>query len=68
MPPSAATVDVGAWQAALGRSYGATLLAVRTVDGIQVSPPWDLPVSPGARLFYIAADRLDYDEVVGSLG
>ncbi|MET8519019.1 ion channel [Nocardioides sp. NPDC004968] len=68
VPPSAATVDVGAWQAALGRSYGATLLAVRTVDGIQVSPPWDLPVSPGARLFYIAADRLDYDEVVGSLG
>ncbi|HEY9392773.1 MAG TPA: ion channel, partial [Nocardioides sp.] len=68
VPPSAATVDVGAWHAALGRSHGATLLAVRTVDGIQVSPSWDLPVSPGARLFYIAADRLDYDEVVGSLG
>ncbi|MEI7055229.1 ion channel [Nocardioides sp. CCNWLW239] len=68
VPSGAAPATVEAWQGALGRGHGATLLAVRTVDGIQVSPSWDLSVSPGARLFYIAADRLDYDEVAGSLG
>jgi voltage-gated potassium channel len=68
VPSGAATATVGAWQGALGRGHGATLLAVRTLDGIQVSPSWDLPVAPGARLFYIASDRLDHAEVVGSLG
>ncbi|MBG6094031.1 ion channel [Nocardioides luteus] len=68
VPSGGATATVEAWQGALGRGHGATLLAVRTVDGIQVSPSWDLPVSPGARLFYIASDRLDYDEVAGALG
>ncbi|WP_328528320.1 ion channel [Nocardioides sp. NBC_00368] len=68
VPSGVATVTVETWQSALGRGHGATLLAVRTLDGIQVSPPWDLPVTPGARLFYIASDRLDYDEVAGALG
>ncbi|NGN91756.1 ion transporter [Nocardioides sp. KC13] len=68
VPASAATATVEVWQGALGRGHGATLLAVRTDDGIQVSPSWDLAVAPGARLFYIADDRLDYDEVAGSLG
>lgn len=68
VPSGAATVDAGAWQSALGRSHSATILAVRTDDGIKVSPSWDLPVAPGARLFYIADERLDYDEVAGSLG
>ncbi|MEU0314787.1 ion channel [Nocardioides sp. NPDC006273] len=68
VPSGAATVAAGTWQSALGRSHSATVLAVRTADGIQVSPSWDLPVAPGARLFYIADERLDYDEVAGSLG
>lgn len=68
VPSGGATSTVEAWQGALGRGHGATLLAVRTDDGIQVSPSWDLAVAPGARLFYIASDRLDYDEVAGSLG
>ncbi|MGY0387896.1 ion channel [Nocardioides sp. WG-D5] len=68
VPSGGATATVEAWQGALGRGHGATLLAVRTVDGIQVSPSWDLRVSPGSRLFYIASDRLDYDEVAGALG
>ncbi|MFE6506974.1 ion channel [Nocardioides sp. NPDC057767] len=68
VPSGAASATVEVWQGALGRGHGATLLAVRTLDGIQVSPPWDLPVTPGARVFYIASDRLDYDEVAGALG
>ncbi|GGR47526.1 voltage-gated potassium channel [Nocardioides luteus] len=68
VPDSAATVTVGTWQSALGRAHDATLLAVRTPGGTQVSPSWELPVGPGARLFYIASDRLEYAEVVGALG
>lgn len=68
VPPAGAAATAGAWQAALGRGHGATLLAVQTDACVQVSPAWDMGVSPGARIFYIAEERLDYDEVAGVLG
>ena len=50
---------VGDAQTWLGRSHSATLLAVRTGGELAVSPPWDAPVSQGATLYYVAAERID---------
>ncbi len=50
---------VGDAQTFLGRTFGATLLAVRTRGELTVSPPWDRPVEPGATLYYVAKQRLD---------
>ncbi|MGY1607754.1 MULTISPECIES: ion channel [unclassified Geodermatophilus] len=49
----------GDWQTAFGRDHGATVLALRTTDGLVVSPSWDTPVPEGATLYYVAAHRLD---------
>jgi voltage-gated potassium channel len=49
----------GDFQTTFGREHGATVLAVRTADGLQVSPPWETPVPEGATLYYVAASRLD---------
>ena len=50
---------VGACQTWFGQSFGATLLAVRTSDGLTVSPPWDHPVPVGTTLYYVARERID---------
>ena len=50
---------VGDAQTWLGRSHSATLLAVRTGGELAVSPPWDAPISQGATLYYVAAERID---------
>ena len=47
--------DCATW---LGRTHGATLLAVRGPDGLRVSPPWDAPLAPDATLYYVAAQRI----------
>ncbi len=49
----------GECQTAFGRDHGATVLAVRTGEGLQVSPAWDTPVPEGATLYYVAGRRLD---------
>jgi voltage-gated potassium channel len=49
----------GDCQTAFGRDHGATVLAMRTDDGLLVSPSWDTPVPEGATLYYVAAHRLD---------
>ena len=50
---------VGDAQTWLGRSHSATLLAVRTGGELAVSPPWDAPITQGATLYYVAAERID---------
>jgi voltage-gated potassium channel len=50
---------VGDCQTWLGRRFGATLLAVRTADGLTVSPSWDRPVTEGTTLYYVAGARID---------
>jgi voltage-gated potassium channel len=49
----------GDCQTHFGRSFGATLLAMRSGDGLVVSPPWDTPVSAGTTLYYVAGERID---------
>ncbi|HEX2075852.1 MAG TPA: ion channel [Geodermatophilus sp.] len=50
---------VGDCQTWLGRTFGATLLAVRSDGGLTVSPGWDAPVTEGATVYYVAAQRID---------
>ncbi|MGY1699793.1 ion channel [Geodermatophilus sp. SYSU D00766] len=49
----------GECQTAFGRDHAATVLALRTGEGLQVSPSWDTPVPEGATLYYVAEHRLD---------
>ena len=49
----------GDCQTWFGRTYGATVLALRDGDGLVVSPPWDRPVPEGATLYYVAAERIE---------
>ena len=62
VPPGPART-VGDEQTWLGRTFGATLLAVRTAGELTVSPPWDRPVEPGATLYYVAKARIDPDRL-----
>lgn len=54
--PHATVGDCATW---LGRTHGATLLAVRDGNGLRVSPPWDQPLPPGTTLYYVAGSRID---------
>ena len=58
----------GACQTHFGRTYGATLLALRTGDGLVVSPPWDRPLPDGATLYYVAAQRIEPGRLGGARG
>jgi len=59
VPDSFPHATVGDTQTSLGRTFGATLLAIRQQDALVVSPPWDHPVSRGATLYYVARERID---------
>ena len=48
----------GECQTHFGRTYGATVLAVRDPDGLVISPPWDRPLDAGTVLYYVAAERI----------
>ncbi len=54
----------GESQTHFGRSYGATLLAIRTADGLIVSPAWDMPVGDGATLYYVGSRRISSRDLV----
>ncbi len=49
---------VGECQTWLGRTFGATLLALRTSGDLAVSPPWDSPVDESTTLYYVAKQRI----------
>ncbi len=55
-------------QTHFGRSYGATLLAIRTADGLVVSPAWDTPVNDGATLYYVGSQRILAGDLVRQTG
>ncbi|MGK5172223.1 potassium channel family protein [Geodermatophilus sp. CPCC 205761] len=54
--PHATFGDCQTW---FGRTFGATVLALRTEDGLEVSPGWDAPVPEGATLYYVAGRRIE---------
>jgi voltage-gated potassium channel len=49
----------GDCQTYFGRTFGATVLAVRGSDGLVVSPRWETPVPEGTTLYYVAGQRID---------
>jgi voltage-gated potassium channel len=65
IPPGFRHATFGDCQTHFGRSFGATVLAVRDGDGLRVSPPWETPVSPGTTLYYVAAARIDVGRLTG---
>jgi voltage-gated potassium channel len=56
----------GDCQTWFGRTHGATVLAVRDAAGLAVSPPWDRSVPAGTTLYYVAAQRIDAQELAAA--
>jgi voltage-gated potassium channel len=56
----------GDCQVHLGRTFGATVLAVRGPDGLTVSPSWDAPVHEGTTLYYVARARIKAKQLLAS--
>jgi Trk K+ transport system NAD-binding subunit len=52
---------------ALGRAFGATILAARAADGLVVNPGWDGELPAGSTLYYVGPRRLSEAEVVTAL-
>jgi voltage-gated potassium channel len=65
IPPGFAHATFGDCQTHFGRSFGATVLAMRDGDDLKVSPPWETPVSRGVTLYYVAAERVDVGRLAG---
>jgi voltage-gated potassium channel len=59
LPRDFAHSTFGDAQSHFGRAFGATVIAVRTGDGVVVSPSWDQPLTEGATLYYVARARID---------
>jgi voltage-gated potassium channel len=59
VPPGFPHATFGDCQTHFGRTFGATVLALRADDGLVVSPPWETPVRAGTTLYYVAARRID---------
>ncbi|MBB6346735.1 NAD-binding protein [Nonomuraea muscovyensis] len=67
LPASLGAVPVERCQTALGRLYGATMLAARSGDALLVNPDWSSELPAGAVLYYIGARRLTTDELATAL-
>ena len=65
VPAGFAHATVGDCQTWLGRTFGATLLAVRTDGELVVSPAWDTPLRHGATAYYVARERIDSEQLAG---
>ncbi len=63
LPESCGRVSVEQCQIALGRRYGATLLAARSEDDLAVNPDWRAMLAPGTTLYYIGPQRLTNEQV-----
>jgi len=56
----------GDCQTHLGQTFGATVLAVRTGEGLTVNPAWDTPVPEGATLYYVGRSRIPAGELLSA--
>ncbi|WP_369137465.1 ion channel [Modestobacter versicolor] len=66
LPDGHGFATFGDCQVHLGRTFGATVLAVRTAEGLTVSPPWDTPVERGATLYYVGRSRITAGELTSA--
>jgi voltage-gated potassium channel len=51
-------------QVHLGRTFGATVLAVRGEAGLVVSPPWDTSMPAGTTVYYVGMRRITGRELL----
>jgi voltage-gated potassium channel len=65
LPPGYPYATFGDCQAHFGRTFRATLLALRTGDTLTMNPAWDAPIGPGATMYYIADQRIDSSRLQG---
>ena len=63
VPPGFPHVTFGDCQTWFGRTFGATVLALRRDNGLEISPPWDAPVLPGTTLYYVAGERIEEERL-----
>jgi voltage-gated potassium channel len=63
VPPDFPHATFGDCQTHFGRAFGATVLAVRGVEGLVVSPPWETPVPAGTTLYYVAGQRIEAERL-----
>ncbi|SEF23676.1 voltage-gated potassium channel [Amycolatopsis pretoriensis] len=67
LPESLGRLPASRCHVALGRAYGATVLAARTGEGLVVNPAWDAELAAGAVLYYVGPRRLTGSEVENAL-
>ncbi|MGY1636095.1 ion channel [Geodermatophilus sp. SYSU D00742] len=56
----------GDCQTWFGRTFGATVLALRAEGRLVVSPGWDAPVTEGMTLYYVAGRRIEPGRLVSA--
>ena len=66
LPAESPELSYGDWQQALGREYGATVLAMQLDGQVRVSPGWRTSVPAGSTLYYVSARRLAPDQLVAA--
>ncbi|MDQ3763398.1 MAG: ion channel [Actinomycetota bacterium] len=66
LPESLSGSTFGECQVHFGRHHGATLIAVRSTDGVVVNPKWDSPLKAGATLYYLAEQRISESDLAYS--
>lgn len=67
LPESLGPVLVDHCRTALGRGYGATLLAARAAGELMVNPDWQTELPPGAVLYYVSPRRLTPQQIEQAL-
>ncbi|WP_410661767.1 ion channel [Amycolatopsis sp. lyj-112] len=67
LPESLGRLSTEKCRMALGRTFGATVLASRTGEDLVVNPAWDAELSPGAVLYYVSPRRLTDAEIETAL-
>jgi voltage-gated potassium channel len=67
LPESLGRLPASRCRVALGRAYGATVLAARTGQDLVVNPAWDAELAAGAVLYYVGPRRLTGGEVETAL-
>ena len=67
LPEALGTIGTERCRVALGRTFGATVLAARTADGLVVNPTWDGELPAGSVLYYIGQRRLPDEEIASAV-
>jgi voltage-gated potassium channel len=66
LPAGHGFATFGDCQVRLGRTFGATVLAVRGDGGLTVSPAWDTPMNEGTTLYYVGRSRIGASELLAA--